>query len=96
MKVVNSNRFYLKGTQSRFLHLATVENGSREFMCFQDLLTQNTYIEEITGGTLQFIQDDSLAFELAKFLEYSKITTISKPTLPDSVWKPLNEKRKIF
>lgn len=96
MKLINTNKFYLKGTNNRFLHLATIEDGPKEYMCFYDKRTSSMYIEEITGGTLMFIQDEQLAFELTKFLEYNKVIDISKPTLSDQEWNPLNEKRKIF
>lgn len=86
MKLVDSNRYFLQGTNNRFLHLATVHQNTKEYMCFQDGLTGCTYIEEITGGSLQFIDDDSLAMALAKFLEECGVTDVAKPTLPDSVW----------
>lgn len=86
MKLINSNRFFLEGTQNRFLHMATAHYGAREFMCFQDCVTGNTYIEEITGGTLERIEDDALAIALANFLEETGVLDVAKPTLPDDVW----------
>ena len=35
-KIINSNRFYLKGTNGKYIHLATVTENLREFMCFVD------------------------------------------------------------
>ena len=46
-------------------------------MCFLDTRTLKVYIEEITGGHLEFIDDDSLAQALAKFLEEKKVTLIN-------------------
>jgi len=82
----DTNRFFLAGTQNRFLHLATVQRNLREYMCFSDRQTNKTYIEEVTGGSLNFIKDDSLALGLQQFLEDKGVLSIGKPTLPDSDW----------
>lgn len=76
--VVNTNIFELPGTNGRFVHLASVHNGVREFMCFLDALSQKCYIEEITGGSLTFIEDDNLAFDLAKFCDDKGFTDMKK------------------
>lgn len=76
--IVNTNLFVLPGTDSRFIHLASVHDGLREYMCFLDGVTQKCYIEEITGGSLKFIEDDNLAFDLAKFCDDKKITDMKK------------------
>jgi hypothetical protein len=88
MKLINTNRFYLNvpHEQNIWLHLATIHHNLREFMCFQDKTTQHIYIEEITGGTLSQIQDDSLFFELENYLQYNKILDINKPMLSDQEW----------
>ena len=86
MKLLDSNRFCLQGTANQFLHIATVANGVREYMCFCDLKTQKVYIEEITGGHLEFIDDDSLAEGIAEFLRESGVLDINKIMLPDSQW----------
>jgi len=86
MRLIDTSRFFLKGTQNRFIHLATVHHGVREFMCFADKCTNKTYIEEITGGSLVFIEDDSLAQGIADFLTRKGVLEISKPTLPDDQW----------
>ena len=86
MRLISTNRYYLPGTANRFLHLATIQYGLREFMCFNDIQTQKTYIEEITGGHLSFIEDDSLAEALTNFLTEQKVLDINKPTIPDKQW----------
>lgn len=86
MKLANTNRFYLPGTGNRFLHLATVFNGPREYMCFIDKWEGDVYIEEITGGSLEFIKDESLAKELHNFLVESMVLMMNTPALPDSEW----------
>lgn len=86
MKLVNTNRFILAGTNNRFLHVATIVDGLHEFMCMYDLYTQKLYIEEITGGHLEFIQDDALANALAEFLRESGVLDANKPMLPDNQW----------
>lgn len=84
--LIDTNRYNLKGTNNRFLHLATVQRGLREYMCFIDKTNGKTYIEEITGGSLQFIEDDFLAEELTNFLTETGVLNIGKPALPDTDW----------
>jgi hypothetical protein len=86
VKLVDTNRFYLPGTDERFLHMATIHHGVREFLCFQDVVTSTTYIEEITGGTLSFIEDDSLAQGLSDFLTLKGVLSMVRPALPDDQW----------
>ena len=92
MKLTDTNRFYLKNTGDRFLHLATVQHLLREYMCFVDLRPgpgtpgPRIYIEEITGGQLEFIGDDALAEELTAFLTYHHVLDYSKPLMSDDEW----------
>ena len=67
--LAQTNRFYLQGTNNRFVHMATIHYGVREFIFLMDILTSKTYIEEITGGSLIQIEDDELWQGLANFLE---------------------------
>lgn len=69
MKLIDTNTFPLQGTQGRCLHLATIHHGIREFMHYVDLLERKFYLEEITGGTIQTIKDNSLFEELDNFLK---------------------------
>jgi hypothetical protein len=55
-------------------------------MCFTDLNTQFTYVEEITGGSLQRIEDDKYAEALENFLHEKGVLDLGKPSLPDSEW----------
>jgi len=82
MKVINSNRFYFPGTTA--LHLASIQDGLKEYICFY--LDGKIYIEEITGGHLEFIEDDNLAEELLNFLTLQKILDPTKPLLTDKQW----------
>ncbi len=68
MKLLNTNRFSLPGTHNRFVHIATVQDGLSEFMCFFDGLEKKMYIERITASSLEFIEDDKLAQDLNDFL----------------------------
>jgi len=79
----DTNRYLLPGGTGA-LHLATVLDGLREYICFY--YGGNVYIEEITGGHLEFIEDDRLAEEIAEFLRERGVLDISKPTLPDDQW----------
>lgn len=74
--LVDSNVFALPGTSRRYFHLATVHMGLREFICFLDALTQQCYVEEITGGQLNFIEEEELATDLTRFLEEKGITDL--------------------
>ena len=77
MKLVNSNRFSMPGTQGRFVHLATVQDGMHEYVMFVDSSTSQAYIEEITGGTLKFIESDDIVKEVADFLFEKKVSDIA-------------------
>lgn len=85
-KLTDTNRFDLKGTNGRFIHLATVHGGIREFMCFADRYEAKIYIEEIIGGQLVFITDDSLAQGLSNFLTHEGVLNLSQPIIPDKEW----------
>jgi len=86
-KLINSNRFYLPGTKNKWLHLATVTYGVREFICFSNVDNQKIYIEEITGGTgPNLIKDDSLLEALHQFLTEKTILNMMRPLIPDNIW----------
>lgn len=77
------------------LHLGTIEYGLREFVVFTCIAKGTpyfgkTYIEEVVltsqdfskdiTAHCKFIEDDSLAFDLAKFAEEQGITDMKKRT----------------
>ena len=68
MQILDSDQYALPGTNKRFVHLATVGRNTREFIYFIDRITNERYIEEITGGHLEFIEKESLAKEIEDFL----------------------------
>ena len=74
-RLINTDQFVLPRTHDRFVHLATISYGFREFMYFLDKNQGTTYVEEITGGSLNKIEDDSLWYALYKFLEEKHITS---------------------
>ena len=87
-RVKNSNIFLLPGN-GHMLHLGTIEYGLREFIvmtCIGGPHQGKTYIEEIVLNTVdfskdvfancKFIEDDNLAFDLAKFAEDKGLTDI--------------------
>ena len=87
MKLISKDRYYLKGTQNQFLHLATVHDSVREYMCFANVVTRQIYIEEITGGGgPHFIDDDSLALAIQQFLEDRGVLDMTKPLMSDHEW----------
>jgi len=92
MKLIDTNRYYLPNTTKQYLHLATIQHGVREFLCFAQVKSQKIYIEEITGGQLQFIEDDSLAEGLHNYLTERNVLNINKPLLPDKQWHNLGKK----
>lgn len=83
MKLLNTNRFYLAGTNKSYIHLATISSGLKEIMCFANTKTSKIYIEEITGGQLSFIEDDSLVEDVVRFLTELKILDMTKSLTPD-------------
>lgn len=70
------------------LHLGTIEYGLREFIVLLDITTHKCYIEEVVlvnqswtedvTANCKFIDDDNLAFDLAKFVEENKLTDLSE------------------
>ncbi len=84
MKLINTNRFYLRGTSDQFLHLATVQNGFDEYICFVDNVTQKCYIEQVDVHGLHFIPDDNLVEQIKQLLEeYHVIDIRYGLALPD-------------
>lgn len=97
MKLTDTNRYFLNTPiqPRRFLHLATIQDGLRDYICLFDTLEKKTYIEDFTGGFgPNFIEDDLLAEELVAFLKEHKVLDVSKPILSDRewLWKKPNEK----
>ena len=74
------------------MHLATIQRNLREYMCFANVTTQQIYIEEITGGQLQFIEDDGLAGAIHDFLTDRGILRIDRPLLSDQDWYSMGKK----
>ena len=92
MKLIDSNRYYLKGTENRFLHLGTAHEGAREFIAFRDVLLNKTYIEDISNGAPVFIEDEVLAQELTYFFTYHKCLMMDRPDIPDNQWYNIGKK----
>ena len=72
-KILNKNRYPLPGTKGRYIHLASIQHSLREFIYFVDRKTNKTYIEEITGGRMEAIDDDNLWNDLAMTLKEAKL-----------------------
>jgi hypothetical protein len=78
----DTNVFPLPGNP-HMLHIATISYGLREFVGMLDRTTQKFYIEEVVlhhqdfskdvWANFKFIDDDALAFDLAKFCEEKKV-----------------------
>lgn len=97
LKLVNTNRFYLAGTSNRFLHVATIARGLKEYIHFIDRVTGQSYIEEITGGHLEKIRDDNEWNEVAEFLAECGFLDFSKgPMLPDNIWRRDLKNKKVY
>lgn len=86
-KVKNSNIFELPSPNSHMVHLGTIGSGLREFivlLCKQGEHRGKVYIEEVVLTTVdyttdvfancKFIEDDSLAEELAAFAAENRLT----------------------
>ena len=96
-KIINSNREFLKTfdlqgrEQKRFLHLATIHEGVREFVCLADTITTQLYINEVIGSQFETIEDESLFESLRNLLFEADILNMSKPLLSDEDWFRRNE-----
>ena len=77
----------------RWEHRATVGYGAREFIVFIDNLPlftgeiPKTYIEEVSGGHLEQVEDDSLWEALGKFAGDMGLLEMQPPII-----KPSNER----
>jgi hypothetical protein len=91
MQIADTNRYWLPG-QKRFLHLCTIFEGVREFIAMFDTQDKGMYIEEVSGGHLSRIEDDSLAQELNDFLVFNKILLMDHPMIPDKDWYHMKPK----
>jgi hypothetical protein len=89
-KVKDSNLYRMPGS-AHLMHLATIEDGFHEYIAMVAIAGPhkgNCYIEEVVLNTvswtddvfanLKFIEDDNLAFDLAKFCEEKGITDVPK------------------
>jgi hypothetical protein len=84
MQVTDTRRFVLEGTNRVWLHLGTIQHNLREYMCLANRITKKIYIEEISGGHLEFIWDDSLVLELSNLFREAGCTDMTKPLVPDT------------
>lgn len=83
----DTNVFPLPGN-NHMLHIATISYGLREFVGMLDRRTQKFYIEEVVleskdlqkdiWANFKFIEDDNLAYDLAKFCEEKKVLDMKK------------------
>lgn len=74
----DTNQYPLKGTHNRWWHLATILWGFREFIYVLDSWTNNSHVEEITGGVMSKVDDDKLWEALCRFLARHRITYIAE------------------
>jgi len=65
----------------RWEHRATLGWGVREFMVFVDQARQSIHIEEITGGHLEAVEDDSLFEALLRFAQDNNFCDIMPPLI---------------
>jgi hypothetical protein len=78
MKITNSNQFPLPNTNKRFVHLATVVDGLREYMMFRDETEARVYLEEFTGGQLNMIEDDDTWHNIMQYLVQAGVADVTK------------------
>lgn len=85
--VKDTNLFYLPGNK-HMIHIASLGRGLHEYIVMLDTRTEKMYIEEVVlesknfsddvWANLKFIDDDNLAFDLAKFCELKKIIDMER------------------
>ena len=84
--VKDSNIYPMPGSAGQALHLATITHGLKEYVVFVYITGPaqgNTYIEEVVVTSVdfssdvfahcKFIEDDNLAYDLAKFVEEKQL-----------------------
>ena len=67
-ELVDDKKYALQGTKGRFIHMATVRGGLREFVLLQDQALGDIYLNEVTAGGVEMIEDDSLFKAVYAFL----------------------------
>ena len=69
-KLLDTKKFFLQvnGAERRFLHMATVGSGLREYILLMDTVTKKVYLNDITGGRLEEIESDDEFKEIYAFL----------------------------
>jgi hypothetical protein len=67
-ELVDDKKYALQGTKGRFIHMATVRGGLREFVLLQDQALGDIYLNEITAGGVDVIEDDELFKAVYAFL----------------------------
>ena len=85
--LTDKKRYLLKNgvAQIPYLHLATVNSGLRDYLCFQCVDQKSdrygeVWIEEMTGGHLTVIEDDNLFKALYAFLAEEGIVVVNVET----------------
>jgi len=68
----------------RWEHRVTLGWGTREFMVFVDQIRQTIHIEEISGGHLEAVEDDSLFESLLNFAQTKQFCEIMMPIMKHS------------
>ncbi len=87
-QILDERRFPLKMDNTKDLlaywrweHRVTLGQGARDFMVFVDNLSGSVYIEEVIGGHLEKIYDDSLHEAIVRFAEEKDFLEILIPLL---------------
>lgn len=65
----------------RWEHRVTLGYNAREFMVFVDTLLNKVYIEELVGGNLEVVKDDSLHTALANFSAENEFLNLFPPLI---------------
>jgi len=65
----------------RYEHRATIGHGCKEYLIFIDHAKAQSHIEEVTGGHLEAIEDDSLHEALTNFAMENGLLALGPPPL---------------
>jgi hypothetical protein len=84
-KLIDTNRFYIAvaGHPERFIHLFSIMYGLKEFIGMLDRATAKIYINDITSGNPEEIEDEKLFMDLMKFCAEKKLITIQAGLPPE-------------
>lgn len=78
MKLVDTQRYHLMvhGQETRFLHIASMQEGVKEYVLLLDRKTKKMHLNRITVHGVEEIVDDKEFEDVSSFVEQRKLNVI--------------------